>query len=102
MPEMPYASEHHGDAMLVCGGDDFVIADAAARLDDGARAGVDDDVEPVAKREEGVGGDDRIGRGSSPAFCALMAAMRAESTRLICPAPTPTVCHRCRKRWHST
>ena len=26
-----------------------------------------------------------------PAFSALMRAMRVESTRLICPAPTPTV-----------
>ena len=36
------------------------------------------------------------------ALFALIAAMRAESTRLICPAPTPSVLPRHRTRWRST
>src|SRR5690606_4666516 len=35
VPEMPDAGEHHGDAVGVGGGDDFVVAHRAAGLDDG-------------------------------------------------------------------
>src|SRR5690606_4359340 len=61
MPEMAHAGEHHRDAALVGGGDDLVVAHRAARLDDGRRADVGDDVEAVAERKERVGGDDRPG-----------------------------------------
>ncbi len=58
---MADAGEHHRDAALVGGGDHFVVAHAAARLDHGDGAVVGDDVEAVAKREERVGRDDRAG-----------------------------------------
>ena len=59
VPEVADAGEHHRDAALVGGGDHLVVAHAAARLDDGDRAVVGDDVEAVAEREERVRGDDR-------------------------------------------
>src|SRR6185369_8187809 len=52
VPEMPHAGEHHRDAVGVRGGDHFVVAHAAARLDHGARARIGDDVEPVAEGKE--------------------------------------------------
>ena len=97
MPKMPRAGKDHGDAVLVGGLDHLFVAHRPAGLDHRGRAGLDGDEEAVGEREEGVGGDHRsLGRGSSrPAACAasaaLRAAMRAESTRLICPAPMPTV-----------
>ena len=95
---MPHAGEHHRDARLVGGGDHLVVAHRAAGLDDRGRAGLDRREQAVGEGEEGVGGDDRAlacsGAGQ-PAACAassaLRAAMRAESTRVICPAPMPTV-----------
>ena len=51
---MPLAREHHREAALVGGGDDFGIADRAARLHDRGRAGVGHGVEAVAEREERV------------------------------------------------
>ena len=59
--EMTYAGEHHREAALVGGGDHLVVAHAAARLDHRRGAGVGDDVEAVAEREERVGRDDRAG-----------------------------------------
>jgi len=56
MPEVPHAGEHHGDAALVGCGDDLGVALAAAGLDHGAGARVDDRIEAVAKRA-GVGMD---------------------------------------------
>ena len=52
---------------------------------------------PSAKGKEGVGGDDRaparlsFSPAASAGFLRLQAAMREESTRLIWPAPMPTV-----------
>src|SRR5437773_5519909 len=40
VPEMPNACQHHRDAALVRGGDDLVVAHAAAGLDDAGGAGV--------------------------------------------------------------
>src|SRR5687768_11886166 len=59
MPEVPYPGEHHRDAALVRCGDHLIVAHAAAGLDDAGGAGLDHHVEPVAEREEGVGGDGR-------------------------------------------
>ena len=39
MPEMPHAGEEHRQAGLVGGGDHFLVADRAARLDHRGRAG---------------------------------------------------------------
>ena len=50
MAEVPNTGEHHRDAALVRRSNHLVVADAAARLDDGDGAIVGDDVEPVAER----------------------------------------------------
>src|SRR5690606_31050927 len=55
MPEVAVAGEHHGQAAFVGGGDDFVVAHAATRLDDAGCAGVGHNVETVTEGEEGVG-----------------------------------------------
>ena len=59
MPEMPDAGEHHGDAVLVGGGDHLVVAHRAARLDDRRRAGLDRRQQPVGEGEERVRRDHR-------------------------------------------
>ena len=40
MPKVSHAGENHRDAMLVGGGDDFVVFDRAAGLDDRFGAGI--------------------------------------------------------------
>ena len=50
--------------------------------------GLDRELRAVGEREEGVGGHDRRPSGQTRAFSI---ASRTESTRLICPAPMPTV-----------
>ena len=57
-----------------------------------------DRLQPVGEREERVRGDDaalrqrpHTARPPCAASSAFQAAMRAQSTRLICPAPMPTV-----------
>ena len=97
MPEVPHAGEHHGDAVLVGGGDHLVVAHRAARLDHRRGAGLGRREQAVGEGEEGVRGDDRalgqrLGQaGRLGRVLALRAAMREESTRLIWPAPMPTV-----------
>ena len=59
MPEMPRAGEHHGDVVLVGGGDHLVVVHRAAGLDHRGGAGLDRDQQAVGEREERVGGDHR-------------------------------------------
>ena len=40
VPKVPHAGENHRYAMLVGGGDDFVVLDRAARLNDRLGAGI--------------------------------------------------------------
>ena len=54
MAEVALAGEHHGDAVLVGGGDHLVVADAAAGLDDRRDAGRGGGIEAITEREEGV------------------------------------------------
>src|SRR5688572_27479661 len=56
MPEVAYAGEHHRDAALVGGGDDFGIAHAAAGLDHRDGAGLGQRIEAVAERKERIRG----------------------------------------------
>src|SRR5258706_9428448 len=60
MPEVAHAGEDHGRAALVGRGDHFGVAHAAAGLDERARARVEQHLDAVAEREEGVGGGDRV------------------------------------------
>ena len=59
MPKVPHAGIDHGYAKLIGGARHFVVAHAAARLDDAGGARIDHHIEPITKREEGVAGDDR-------------------------------------------
>ena len=56
MPEMAHAGEDHGEAVLVRRGDHLGIALRAAGLDHGGDAVHRGSVEPVAEREERIGG----------------------------------------------
>ena len=60
--EVAGAGEVHRDAGRLGGRDDLVVADRAAGRDDGADAGVEQDLQPVGEREERVGGRDRAPR----------------------------------------
>src|SRR5690242_13202541 len=54
VPEMTHASEHHGHAVLVGRGDDFLVAPAASGLHDGGDAVLGRRIDAVAEREEGI------------------------------------------------
>ena len=89
--EVAHAGEDHGDAVLVRGRDHFRVAHAAAGLDHRGGAGFGQ--RRRAPSRNGKNASDATTEPSSerPASAALIAAMRALSTRLICPAPTPSV-----------
>ena len=55
MLEVAHAGQRHGDAMFVAGGDDFVVADGTAGLDDEFRAHFVGGIDAVGKREERLG-----------------------------------------------
>ena len=88
MPEVPHPREQHRHPLLVGGGDHLVVALAAAGLDHGGDPRPGQDVQAVAEGEEGVRGGDACPATGS---CAFSIARRQESTRLIWPAPMPTV-----------
>jgi hypothetical protein len=90
MPEMPVAGEDHGHAGGVGGGDDFLVADGAAGLDAGGGSGVDGGLQAVGKGNMASEAT-MLPLRSSPASLAFQTAMREESTRLIWPAPMPSV-----------
>ena len=56
VPEVSRAGEDHRDTALVGCGDDLVVAHRPAGLDDAGRAFVDDHVQAIAEREEGIAG----------------------------------------------
>ena len=64
MFEVAFSGEDHGDVVLVGGGDDVCVADAAAWFDHCGDAGDGNRIETVAEREVGVTGADS-GDGSS-------------------------------------
>jgi len=54
VPEMPYPGKDHRHSVTVGGFDDFLVADGAARLNDGRRARLRDFFHAVGEREESV------------------------------------------------
>ena len=64
---MPPAGEEHGDARSVAGGDRFLVALAAAGLDDADDARSDQCIGAVTEREERVTRRDRTARTILPA-----------------------------------
>ena len=85
MLEMPAARKQHGDLVLVAGGNHFGVVAAPSRLNDRRDSRLGRQVDAVAEGEKGVRGHDRPGLRP----CDLCEAIITESTRLICPAPTP-------------
>ena len=59
--EVAGAGEVEGRPGRLCGRDDLVVADRPARRHHGPHAAVEQDLQPVGEREEGVGGGDRPG-----------------------------------------
>jgi hypothetical protein len=57
--EVACAGEDHCDAMLIGGGNDFLIAHAATRLNCAGRACSNNDIEAIPKWEKGVAGNCR-------------------------------------------
>ena len=88
VPEVPHAGEHHRHAQAVRRRDHLLIAHRAAGLDERCRAVLRRFLHAVREREERVRRDHRSASGST----AFIAPSFTESTRLIWPAPTPTVC----------
>ena len=97
--KVAHAGEHHGDAVLIGGRDDFRIALRAARLNDRVDAELGQGVESVAKRKEGIGGDGGADSASDPRLSAFIAAILLLTTRLIWPAPMPSVALSLARRW---
>ena len=87
VPEVPDPGEDHGQSQAVCGFDDFLVANGTSGLDDGGGSYFGDLFDAVGEGEERIGCGDRAFSGRT----AFMAPILQESTRLICPAPTPTV-----------
>jgi hypothetical protein len=103
VPEMAHAGEDHGEPGFVGGGDDLVLS----RIEPPGwmTAGGAGLRSPRRCSSPSANGEERIrrpgdrspwsglgpGRAPSAMSSALRAAMRAESTRLIWPAPMPTV-----------
>jgi hypothetical protein len=87
---MPHACTHHVDAVFIGGGDHFIVVHRVARLNDRGDPRRSGTVQPVV---EGKKAPEAITEPATfkPASAALIAAMRALETRLIWPAPAPTV-----------
>ena len=86
MPEVPHAGEDHRQAVLVAGGDDLVVLHRAAGLDDRGHAGC---AAASTLSRNGKNASDASTRALQRGRAPSSTAIRTESTRLICPAPTP-------------
>jgi len=90
MPEVAHTGEHHRHLGFVRCVDDFFVAHGATGLNDGGNASLRSIVDAIPKRKKASEAI-TAPRTSRPACSALIAAIRAELTRDICPAPTPIV-----------
>lgn len=87
MLKVTNTGKNHGDSVFVCGVDHFLIADGASGLDDRGDSRLSRRINGVA---EGEKASDAMTHPLTSLF-AFSTASRAESTRLIWPAPMPTV-----------
>ncbi len=69
--EQPDAAERHGDAVLIAGVNDLLVADRAAGLDNGGHAGAAGTLDVVAKGEEGIGAQADTGNMAQILFLFL-------------------------------
>ena len=54
VPEVAHAGEDHGEAGFIGGGDDFIVADGAAGLDDGGGTRFSSSKQAICEGEERV------------------------------------------------
>lgn len=87
---MAHTSEDHGHTLLISSGNHLVIAQAATGLNHAARAGRHHRIKAVTKGKNASLAT-TLPCKLKPECPALITAMRAESSRLICPAPTAKV-----------
>ena len=71
MMEQSYASEGHGDAVLVAGHDNMVVADAAASLSNELYATLVGTLDVVTEGEEGIRAESYLRILSYPCFFLL-------------------------------
>jgi hypothetical protein len=54
MPEMPHAGKYHGQITGVSGGNDRIVTDRPARLDNCRNAGISGGNQPISKWEKRI------------------------------------------------
>ena len=97
MAEMAHPGENHRQPGGVGSGDDLVVADRSARLNDRRRPTSTAASKPSAngKKASEATAEPTVRDNAQPwvaaASVALIAAIRAESRRFIWPAPMPAV-----------
>ena len=69
MTEMTNAGECHGYAVLIGSGDHFLVADAAAGLNDRGRARFYDDIQSIPEWEKGIRCHNRLCQCESGLLC---------------------------------
>ena len=90
MPEVPRAGEGHGHVPFVRRRNDFRVAYRTARLNRRRCARFRRRNQAVREREKSIAANHAAFQ-RKPASPAFHTAMRLESTRLIWPAPVPSV-----------
>ena len=97
MLKVAYSGQNHRQSAFICRFNNLIITDRTAGLNDSRYTSLRRGNKSVGKGEKRIRGDNRAfgeGIGQSSLFrglSGLQAAIRAESTRLICPAPIPAV-----------
>ena len=90
--------DNHRQSLFICGFDNFSIANRAARLNDRGDPRLRRGIESIPEREERIRRHD----ATLDRHWAFITASLTESTRLIWPAPIPTICPDVHKQSHST
>ena len=68
MVEQPYACKRHGNAVLVAGHDDMIVADRATSLSNELHATLMGTLDVVAEGEEGIGAEGYLRVLGNPGF----------------------------------
>ena len=90
MPEMPRASEGHGQIPFIRRRDDFCVAHRTSRLNRSRRTRFRRRNQTIRKWEKRVAAN-HTALQRELGLARLQTAIRLASTRLICPAPMPSV-----------
>ena len=68
MAEVTFTGKDHGDATFIGRCDHFFVANRSARLDNSGCTSIDDDIQTVSEREEGVRGGNAALQGETGLF----------------------------------